>query len=279
MGATVTVVGHVLIQLALRFTLGMALAMVVTPPQWVVAGFFRVHLWVLLGINTLAAAALWTSAQAYSHRPVWWVVFVTATALAAGSYAGSVVWLYQKVRAGRVLLIAIAVMALAGGLVALSESNRWQTGEPDTLGMMRAVWSPVMLALDFLSSAGLLGFVVTSMLLGHYYLNWPGMKLAALERLINGLFLALLFRAGVAGLGLFAHLATVGSLPAKATTLLACRWLTGILGPAVTGWMARQALRVPNTQSATGILYAGTVLTLLGELLGQLLGTLHPMFF
>ncbi|HJN07493.1 MAG: hypothetical protein QGG09_18755 [Pirellulaceae bacterium] len=43
--------------------------------------------------------------------------------------------------------------------------------------------------------------------------------------------------------------------------------------------MAWYTLKVPNTQSATGILYAGVILTFLGELTSQLLSvdTLYPI--
>jgi hypothetical protein len=43
--------------------------------------------------------------------------------------------------------------------------------------------------------------------------------------------------------------------------------------------MTWYVLKVPNTQSATGILYAGVILSFIGELSSQLLsvGTLYPL--
>jgi len=43
--------------------------------------------------------------------------------------------------------------------------------------------------------------------------------------------------------------------------------------------LAQLTLRVPNTQSATGILYAATVVVLVGELTAQLLSenVLYPL--
>jgi hypothetical protein len=52
---------------------------------------------------------------------------------------------------------------------------------------------------------------------------------------------------------------------------LALRWLAGILGVLIMAAMTWQTLRIPNTQSATGILYAGVILAFIGELVSQLL--------
>ncbi|GIW92023.1 MAG: hypothetical protein KatS3mg110_0064 [Pirellulaceae bacterium] len=60
------VLEQVLIAFAFRVTFGIAAAMWVTPAGWVPAGFFRIHLWVLLGLNTLAAAVTWTAHAANS---------------------------------------------------------------------------------------------------------------------------------------------------------------------------------------------------------------------
>jgi hypothetical protein len=38
--------------------------------------------------------------------------------------------------------------------------------------------------------------------------------------------------------------------------------------------MTWETLKIPNTQSATGILYAGVILVFVGELVSQLLGSL-----
>jgi hypothetical protein len=52
---------------------------------------------------------------------------------------------------------------------------------------------------------------------------------------------------------------------------LPVRWLVGIVGPLVFGWMAYSAAKIRSTQSATGILYVAVVCTILGELLSMLL--------
>ena len=57
------------------------------------------------------------------------------------------------------------------------------------------------------------------------------------------------------------------------------RWITGVAATLVMVILAQLTLRVPNTQSATGILYAATVVVLVGELTAQLLSenVLYPL--
>ena len=107
------------------------------------------------------------------------------------------------------------------------------------------------------------------MLLGHWYLNAPGMRVDALRRMIDialaawGLQLAVSVGLLVAGSG--------GTTGLTASALLALRWLAGLGGLPVLLVMARKTLDIPNTQSATGILYVACLAAILGELTAQLL--------
>jgi len=49
------------------------------------------------------------------------------------------------------------------------------------------------------------------------------------------------------------------------------RWLAGLVGLPILLVMARKTLDIPNTQSATGILYVACLAAILGELTAQLL--------
>jgi hypothetical protein len=55
--------------------------------------------------------------------------------------------------------------------------------------------------------------------------------------------------------------------------------LAGLVGAAVLTWLTWLTLRIPNTQSATGILYAGVILVFIGELTSRLMSvtTLFPL--
>lgn len=267
MGWSVVVVSRVLVAFLFRLTFGVALAMSITPARWVASGFFRVHLWVLLGLNTLAAVVLANNGGAFGNelpgKHLWSIGLAVAIVSAVLSYLGSVVWLYEKVAAGRALIGAILLAAWTGCLVSA----------PDTLWHASGWQTSALIVLDVVTSGALMGFMATGMLLGHYYLNWPGMKLAPLQRLIQAGLLAGVARGLVAVAGLYSHGAFQNALPRPVLILLVFRWIAGILAPMVAAAMASAALRVPNTQSATGILYAAVVLTFLGELLAQLLAT------
>ena len=96
----------VLIQFLLRASFGMVAAMADSSPKQVTSGYYRNHLYVILGMNVLATLVAVSRA---SEFPVW-----PPLAAAVLSYLGSVVWLYEKKNAGVVFLAAVAVVCLIG---------------------------------------------------------------------------------------------------------------------------------------------------------------------
>ncbi|MFV2071017.1 MAG: hypothetical protein ACC645_28955, partial [Pirellulales bacterium] len=122
----------------------------------------------------------------------------------------------------------------------------------------------------------LLGSSLAAMFLGHWYLNSPTMQLDPLRRLIGLLAVALVMRGLACGIGLGLQISMTGSLPLNTTMLLLLRWTAGLLGVGGLAWMAWQTLKVPNTQSATGILYVAVVGTFTGELASELLSFSSP---
>jgi hypothetical protein len=254
---------QLLVQFIFRLTFGMALAMAVTPPRLVTSGYYRVHLWVLMGLNTLATLALFSDRD-YEH---WAVVLGLAIGLAIASYIGAIVWLYERSELGTTLLYAIAVAALIAAALAL----KWKdstTAIGYTLGMV-----------DLASGGWLLGVTMAAMLLGHWYLNTPTMELVPLKRLVLLMAAAIILRTAVSALGLWLNLNYGEPLELAHKTFIALRWLSGLLGTATMAWMTWYVLKVPNTQSATGILYAGVILSFIGELASQLLSveSLYPL--
>ncbi len=259
---------HLLIQFVFRVTFGVALAMGLTSARLVTCGFYRVHLWVLMGINTFGGLAIFTRQDAIEQGPVnWQLLFGLAVALAVLSYVGAVVWLYERPAAGKVVLFLITGMALvAAGLV-----TPWSE-VPRGTGTALAL-------LDLGTSGLLLGATLTAMLLGHWYLNTPTMELLPLRRLVMLIAIGLAARALVGGAGLALEAALPTPLETTFWIFLSFRWLAGLVGPAILTLMTWYTLQVPNTQSATGILYASVVLTFLGELTSQLLSadTVYPI--
>jgi len=248
----VSIIWQILTQFIFRVTFGVATGMAITSATKVSSGFFRVHLWVLMGLNTFAALAVFT---ARSELP-WGNALLGATIAATVlSYIGAVVWLYEQALLGKILLAVTAATGLACGY--LSQPGGQMTG-------LHAAF----LGGDFITSGLLLGGVLTAMFLGHWYLNTPGMQLAPLQRLVLFLAVAVVLRSLLNGVG-------YALLPETQTTawrlFLMLRWLAGLIGVVVLAGLTWQTLKIPNTQSATGILYAAVILAFIGELTSQLL--------
>lgn len=241
----------VLSEFIFRLSFGFAAAMAMTSPRQVSSGYYRNNSYVLLGLNALLAALAWMGAG--SGISPW-----PPTGAAALAYFGAALWLYEKPRAGLVALVAVAGLCFYGAAT---------LAEPPTDA------SPLARATHWLEPVAggwLLGTVFAAMLLGHWHLNAPGMSLAPLKRLVACIGGAVLLRAAISGLALAAQ------FDAEAPTILsraflALHWLAGICGTGGAAWMAWQTLKIPNTQSATGILYVGVMFTFVGELTAQLL--------
>ena len=238
-----------------RFGWGMAVGLVLTPAALVPGGFFRVNLLVILGLAT-AAALVAPAAEAGAGTAA------TAAAAALAAWLGSVAWLGERRRAGGAFCGITAALLAAATLLAS------RPAVAATAGPLPA-WLTVGGAA--LLSGLVSGLAVHAMLLGHWYLNAPGMRVDALRRMID---LAL----AAWGLQLAWSVADLaaGGWPAAAAgttgmALLALRWLAGLAGLPLLLVMARKTLDIPNTQSATGILYVACLAAILGELTAQLL--------
>lgn len=255
-----------LIDFLCRFGGGLAFALCLTSSALVPGGFFRVNLLVVLGLATFAGLLAGTVGLSA-------VAWLTAAA-AFTAWVGSVLMYAERRRGG------LVCCGLAAGLCGVATVL---VGDP-------AVAASGMRLL----SGCLIGLTVNAMLLGHWYLNAPGMRVDALRRSIDqtllawGLLLALtlatvgwqvvavdaaggswLTRCGRA----LVAAAGAGGLDQTGSALLWLRWLAGLVGLPVLLVMSRKTLDIPNTQSATGILYVACLAVILGELTAQLLAT------
>lgn len=247
-----------LIQFLYRLTFGMAAAMAVTSPRLVTSGYYRNNAYVLLGMNVLAALVAWSGAVDPSLAPPW-----IATAGAILSYVCAAMWLYEVPRSGIATLVVIAGLALAGSLIATPVADKPSAAR-------------VLCLADATVSGLLLGVTMAAMLLGHWYLNAPGMKIVPLQKLTLAIGAVTLLRAGVtaaglAGGGVLNPLSWSQSFEQVQIIMLVLQWLAGIVGTLVLVGMTWSTLKIPNTQAATGMLYVAVITTFLGELVGQLL--------
>ena len=135
-----------------------------------------------------------------------------------------------------------------------------------------------MLIADIITSGLVVGSVMTAMLLGHWYLNTPTMNLIPLRKLLWLCVIATVLRALLSGSGTALTL-----LQTDVTNtwwiVVSLRWISGIIGSLGLIYMTFLTLRVPNTQSATGILYAATIVVFIGELTARVLAdnVLYPL--
>jgi len=240
----------ILTQFIFRLAFGMALGMALTNPRQVTSGYYRNHLYVLLGLGVLATMATFARDDS--------LALVPPLSVAILSYIGSVLWLYEKPRAGIAALALVSAASLWGA---------WQT--TDWSGATDVV-TTVLRALDPLTGGLVLGVTMAAMFLGHWYLNTPTMAIGPLVRLVVILGGAVCLRALVeaAELAVFLQTASIGT---EQILFVALRWLSGIIGTFVLVVMAYKTLQIPNTQSATGILYVCVITTFLGELVSMLL--------
>ena len=263
-----------LTQFIFRLSFGLAAAMTVVPPRYVTSGYFRNNLYVLLGLNVLASLVAWATPELASVR---WVAVVAA----AVSYVGAVMWLYEKPRAGIFALALVAAAALAGAWLAVPAAGASVGSAATDAASIDPTSAASMLLhrLDPFTSGLLLGVTMAAMLLGHWYLNSPGMQLEPLKRLVLLLAAAVLLRALVCGSGLVMELAAVHSFSTGRWLFLALRWLGGLFGTGVLAILTWKTLAIPNTQSATGILYVAVITVFLGELVSLLLSAeaLYPL--
>lgn len=247
--------------------MGVALAMALIPARWVTSGFFRVHLWVLMGLQTFAALALWSLAggrEAQGSVVIWQVS--AAVVAAVVSYVGAVIWMYEASAAGKAALGIVAIASLV-----TCAAPFFTTPESAAATSMM----PAFRFLEIVSGGLVLGLVTTAMLLGHWYLNTPTMRLDPLKRLLVLLAAAIVVRMIVSGIGAGLEAnrltATAAGISTSWLLFLSLRWFAGLLMPLLLTYLTSQTLKIPNTQSATGILYAGVIVVFIGELCAQIL--------
>lgn len=250
---------HILIQFLFRMSFGLALGMAITSPKQVTSGYYRNHLYVLLGLNVLAALVAISMPDQFALWPP-----LVGSLL---SYFGSVIWLYEKPKPGIVSLWLIAVVSLAGGWIA--------TKAPTSA----ARFAEIFAWLDVPTSGLVLGVTMAAMLLGHWYLNSPTMAIAPLKKLVIVMGVVIAVRALACGVGAMLDWRATGNPETIRLMLLAVRWLFGLVLSGVTTVMAWQTLKIPNTQAATGLLYVAVIATFLGELVSLMLtsGAAYPL--
>jgi hypothetical protein len=182
--------------------------------------------------------------------------------------------------AGR-LRPAVETFAIAAttacGVAALLLAVRSQVPHETTPALLLAAASSV-------GSTLVLGWVVGAMVLGHWYLVTPDLPVAHLGRLTGAALAATYVKLALLAVTAwyfrdrlsdsarnFATIFGIGHAGGPFQSQLDFLWLLarlmiGLVGPAALCHMTLATVRLKATQPATGILYAATVMVLMGEL-------------
>jgi len=157
--------------------------------------------------------------------------------------------------------------------IALGWAHTW-TAVALLLTLQRAsdlTFARLLLAgLSALATGCVAGSVGLAMVLGHWYLTIPKLPIGHLVRLNRVSVGAMTASLVLVGLSCLVFAEELGE--ARAPLLgpwglfyLGTRVTVGLLMPLVFAWMTASSLKFANTRSATGILYASTVLVLIGS--------------
>jgi hypothetical protein len=135
------------------------------------------------------------------------------------------------------------------------------------LGAMLIAWTEWRPPWTAFPGAIVAGGTLGAMLLGHSYLTARGLSFAPFKRMAYLLFLLLVLRTLSVAPAFLGH-----NLQMMDWVFLSLRAGLGLLVPLLLGWMVIQCVKIESNQSATGILYAMTVLVcLFGELIAAYL--------
>lgn len=249
----------------LKLVAGITLMWLLMPRKEVTDGFFRIQMLVALGLCVLAVLSADGSSLLARTTPSTHEAAAAATCMsvlkglliggAVTAYLGHIFWKLGRRIPGRVCIFLLALLCV-GSLILHATQMISKAG-------------PVHQAASDLSSAAVLGAMLTGMLLGHWYLTTPTMSIQPLTWFGRMLLLAAVFRLMVS----LASLARFGWSATDTTHILwlSMRLIGGIVVPVVTSMMVVRILRYRNTQSATGVLFAGLILVFMGEMTAALL--------
>jgi hypothetical protein len=130
-----------------------------------------------------------------------------------------------------------------------------------------------------LAAGLLLGSVTLGMLVGHWYLNVPGLDILHLRRMtwLLGGCLALRIVLGIGSIATARPEPVTGALSSWRVAgvqegfFFWQRVGIGLVAPAILAVMVDQTVRIRSTQSATGLLYVAVVLVVIGEMISRFL--------
>jgi hypothetical protein len=216
-------------------------------------GHFRITAWIVVALAVLTLFAV-SAADAGGGVGV----------LAAVLLGGSVAFLLAQYVDGDLPGAVLGGVAAAVGLAALGAA-----------GEQIREWPSVLAALGLVAGALFLGAVTNGMMLGHWYLNQPGLKPWALGRLTTLATVGVLTSAilGLSAAPLLIDASTEGAvlgLPGFGDNFGPAFYVIWLVLLAFTGsvvWAARRCVKIRSIQSATGLYYVALLTAGVSEFL------------
>lgn len=259
--------GTAFVMFLYQLSVGGLVALAATPFNDLERGFYKSTAGVLVAAAVLA---VWGHLDVLAEREGFWK-FVELCLLAGFTLFLILYFISLWGERGflRARFFSTAVLTGLAGLIVASFGFT-----PAGLGPVEAV----VLPLNFLVSALLLGAVTVGMLIGHWYLIETGQSLDPFLRVFRFFVVMLLIQTGLQVVAaLLLHLlgtaetaATIERLFDHHRTLLASRFLVAQVGPLVLSYMIWKTLAdFKNTMAATGLFY----IALLGVFVGALLSS------
>ena len=212
-------------------------------------GHFRITAWVTVALAIIAFIAGRSALVAISDRGL-------QLGLLTALLASAIVYLLVQYSNTDVPGTVVGAIAGLTGAAALASMATLIPGWPGLLG-----------AVELLSGMLLLGGVMNGMMLGHWYLNQPGMKTNLLGRLTT---LSLIASVGTGVLGIAAASRLSGAetegavlgLPGFGNSFGTAFFVAWLVLTVFTGgvvWAARRCVQIRSIQSATGLFYVAVL--------------------
>jgi len=251
---------------------GSILILLLVPPRAAGRGFFRYTVAQSCAILVLGLAV--SPPPAASTLPGGLLVAGAGLLMAAAG-----LFHLRRLNAG----LGLMILSLGPLVVGVISEAMSMIPSGDSSLLSRALYP-----LDALTAGLAPGSALIAMILGHYYLNVPGLAIGHLQRLTLAFATAVVFRLVVVGVSLARHggellplfgllldterAATVSSrLDPFVIVFVILHILFGLLAPGILALMSWRTALIASTQSATGILYVAVVLDLVGELASRYL--------
>lgn len=228
----------------------------------------------LIGILTLALAC---GPTVWKIREAGWGNLTPTCTITLGlvaSVAAASLLLFASLaqRASGFMRIICFIGGVAGIAAAVRSSLAITNHLPQTFVLV------LFITINQVLSSLFLGSITIAWLLGHAYLTATKMTIAPLRHFSRALSattaLRILSVVIITGLGIWSTHHHAPSLFQQLThnwIITSVRFFVGLVGTAIFAYMVADCVRLRATQSATGILYFGSIFAYLGDLAGQYL--------